>query len=175
MNNPLQTVNSFSTSLNLFNEVCKISNESNISNTFSNLLEQELQEKHENIPEHELFNPNIKLYDSRLPGDYVNSFKKNNATIEDTQVAARGAAANSGMHGSIDKTSALYEQALELESFFVKIMLSSMRATINQSSITGENSFASGMYQDMLYDQLSRDLTQNAGFGLADQIYIQLA
>lgn len=175
MNSSIQTVNNFSSSLNLFNEVSKISNESNISNKFSNLVEQELKEKQENMLDHELFNPNIKLYDSRLPGDYINSFKKNNVRPEDRHALARGAAANSGMQGSIDKTSALYEQALELESFFVKIMLSSMRATINQSSVTGENSFASGMYQDMLYDQLSRDLTQNAGFGLADQIYMQLA
>ncbi len=81
---------------------------------------------------------------------------------------------HSGQKGKIDKTSKLYEQALELESYFVKMMLSSMRNTVTKSSLTGGNDFAGKMYEDMLYDELSRDMTRSAGFGLADQVYLQL-
>ena len=113
--------------------------------------------------------------DPRLPGDFISSFSKTNPTKNDRSAMPSGAAANSGQKGKIDKTSKLYEQALELESYFVKIMLSSMRSTISKSNLTGQNDFAGKMYDDMLYDELSRDVTKNAGFGLADQVYLQLA
>jgi flagellar protein FlgJ len=31
------------------------------------------------------------------------------------------------------------------------------------------------MYEDMLYDEYATSMTKNAGFGLADQIYMQLS
>lgn len=113
--------------------------------------------------------------DPRLPGDFISSFSIENPVAADRDALPSGAAANAGLKGRIDKTSRLYEQSLELESYFVKIMLDSMRKTVQKSSLTGGNDFAGNMYQDMMYDQLSRDMTKNAGFGLADQIYIQLA
>ncbi len=112
--------------------------------------------------------------DPRLPGDYISSFHKDTANVADRSAAPVGAAANAGQKGKIDKTSKLYEQGLELESYFVKMMLSSMRNTVEKSDLTGKNDFASKMYDDMLYDELARDMTKNAGFGLADQIYLQL-
>lgn len=112
--------------------------------------------------------------DPRLPGDFISSFTIENPTKTDHAAQPVGAAANSGQKGKIDKTSKLYEQALELESYFVKMMLSSMRNTVTKSSLSGENDFAGKMYEDMLYDELSRDMTRSAGFGLADQVYLQL-
>ena len=55
------------------------------------------------------------------------------------------------------------------------MMLSSMRDTIHKSELSGKNDFAGKMYDDMLYDELSRDVTKSAGFGLADQVYLQLS
>ena len=72
---------------------------------------------------------------------------------------------------TIDKTSVLYEKALELESFFVKQMLSEMRKTILKAN---ESDFAQNMYEDMLFDEYATAMTKNAGFGLADQIYLSL-
>jgi peptidoglycan hydrolase FlgJ len=112
--------------------------------------------------------------DPRLPGDYISSFKVERPTAADRSARPVGAAANAGQKGSIDKTSKLYEQALELESYFVKMMLSSMRETISKSELSGGNDFAGKMYNDMLYDELARDVTKSAGFGLADQVYLQL-
>lgn len=115
------------------------------------------------------------INDPRLPGDFISSFKIDKPSPADHSADPVGAAANSGQKGKIDKTSKLYEQALELESFFVKMMLTSMRNTVSKSGLTGKNDFASKMYDDMLYDELARDMTKNAGFGLADQVYIQLS
>jgi flagellar protein FlgJ len=98
------------------------------------------------------------LTDRRLPGDIIGS--------------------SSGVTGkhTIDRTSKLYEKSQELETFFMKILLSSMRATVNKTSLTGEeNSFARGMYEDMMYDEFATAMTKNAGFGLADQVYLQLS
>lgn len=58
----------------------------------------------------------------------------------------------------------------------VKMMLSSMRNTIQKSDLLGkENSYARDMYEDMMYDNVAESITKNAGLGLADQIYIEMA
>ncbi len=108
-----------------------------------------------------------------ISGDYLQPFDIPSSLVSEKSPV--GAAANSGQTGSVDRTSRLYAQALELESYFVKIMISSMRNTIQKSGFSGEDNFASRMYEDMLYDQFSRTVTKNAGFGLADQIYLQLS
>ncbi|PIE98418.1 MAG: flagellar protein [Treponema sp.] len=117
----------------------------------------------------------VKNLSSGISGDYISSMKINNPTPADKQAAAKGDAAKSIMANNtkVDKTSKLYEKSLELESYFVKIMLNTMRKTLTGSSL-GDNSYASKMYKDMMYDELSRTVTKNAGFGLADQIYLQL-
>lgn len=118
----------------------------------------------------------------RLNGEYTTSFADAFRNEADKTATVSGAAANAaGAHGyttdkTVDKTSKLYAQALELESYFVKIMLSSMRNTISKTNLAGENNeYAQKMYEDMLYDELASSMTKNAGFGLADQIYLQLS
>jgi flagellar protein FlgJ len=111
---------------------------------------------------------------TRLNGDYTSGFAGTFTADADKHAAPRGAAATvTGK--TIDRTSELYEKSLELESYFVKIMLSSMRSTVTKTNLGGEeNSFAQNMYEDMLYDEYAVALTKNAGFGLADQIYLEL-
>ncbi|MBQ9908877.1 MAG: rod-binding protein, partial [Treponema sp.] len=74
---------------------------------------------------------------------------------------------------TIDRTSKLYEKSLEMESYVVKMMLSSMRKTVMKAD--GESNYAKNMYEDMLYDEYATMMTKNAGFGLADQMYLQLS
>ncbi len=119
--------------------------------------------------------PTKELHDPRLPGDYISSLIPLEQPRNAAASPATGAAANSGQAGVVDRTSKLYEQALELESYFVKIMLSSMRNTVQKGGLTGDTGFASNMYEDMLYDEFSRTVTRGAGFGLADQVYLQLS
>ena len=122
------------------------------------------------------------LFDTRLPGDILKSMKIENPVPADTHREVQGMASSFGKSGetvhsqySIDRTSKLYEQALEFESYFVKIMLDSMRNTLTGKTLAGDESFAGKMYQDMMYDELGRSMTKNAGFGLADQIYLELS
>ena len=57
----------------------------------------------------------------------------------------------------------------------VKMMLSSMRESVQHTSLSEGNDYARKMYDDMMYDNLAESMTKNAGFGLADQIYIELS
>ncbi|MDR2942487.1 MAG: rod-binding protein [Treponema sp.] len=74
---------------------------------------------------------------------------------------------------NIDKTDKLYGLCLELETFLVKNLLTGMRNTVQKSGLIDEG-FAGKIYEDMLYDEYAKDLTKNAGFGLAEQAYRQL-
>jgi flagellar protein FlgJ len=74
---------------------------------------------------------------------------------------------------SIDKNDKLYQLCLELETFLVKNLLTGMRNTVQKSGLV-DDSFAGKMYEDMLYDEYAKDFTKNAGFGLAEQAYLQL-
>lgn len=77
---------------------------------------------------------------------------------------------------AIDKTSALYEQALELESYFIKTLLSSARKALPDTSLFGdENSSGRAIYDDMMWDAISEAAAKNASLGLADLIYIELS
>ena len=111
----------------------------------------------------------------RLNGDYTSGYAGTFTLDSDKAAKVSGAAANQAnphvQAKTIDKTSTLYEKALELEGFFVKQMLSQMRKTVMKSN---ENSFAQDMYEDMLFDEYATAMTKNAGFGLADQIYLSL-
>jgi flagellar protein FlgJ len=75
--------------------------------------------------------------------------------------------------GKIDKNDKLYQLCLELETFLVKNLLTSMRSTVQKSGLV-EQGFAGKMYEDMLYDEYAKVLAQNAHFGLAEQAYSQL-
>lgn len=118
----------------------------------------------------------------KLSGDIQSAFDIINPTPADKAASPKGAAAGTmlakgadGKERKIDKTSELYKQALELESFFVKIMTDSMKKTLSGKTLSGEETFAEKMYKDMMYGELNRTLTKNANFGLADQIYLQLS
>ena len=111
----------------------------------------------------------------RLNGEYTTGFAGTYVSESDKSASPRGAAANQAnphvQSRTIDKTSQLYEKALEMESFFVKQMLNEMKKTIHKAN---ESDFAQNMYEDMLYDEYATAMTKNAGFGLADQIYLSL-
>ena len=113
----------------------------------------------------------------RLNGDWTTGFAHTYTSEADKHALARGAAANQAGAGgekrTIDRTSKLYESSLELESYLVKQMLNEMRKTVIKAD--GEQSQAKKIYEDMLYDEYAISMTKGAGFGLADQIYLQLS
>jgi flagellar protein FlgJ len=73
----------------------------------------------------------------------------------------------------IDKTSKLFEQCRELETFLVKNLITGMRNTVQKGGLI-EEGLAGKFYEDMLWDEYTKDFTRNAGFGLAEQAYLEL-
>ena len=159
------------------------SSPSSFSKLFDSLTLKAKDEENSKIEGNGGMAKKVEQFSSMLPGDFATSFKIENPTPHDKEAEPQGMAKGAYKEYSpegdirvktIDKTSTLYEKALELESYFVKIMTDSMRSTLTGKTLAGDESFASKMYKDMMYDELNRSLTKNAGFGLADHIYLQL-
>ena len=114
--------------------------------------------------------------EGRVNGDWTSGFSGTYTSSADKNALPRGAAANQAGERAekrtIDRTSKLYEKSLELENYLVKQMLSEMRKTVMKTN--GDDN-AKKIYEDMLYDEYATMMTKNAGFGLADQMYLQLS
>ena len=77
-------------------------------------------------------------------------------------------------NSDIKKDDKLFEACMELETFLIKNMLKSMRATIQKSNFL-ETGFAGEIYEDMLYDEHAKTYAKNAGFGFAEMAYRDLS
>ncbi|MCL2478766.1 MAG: rod-binding protein [Treponema sp.] len=94
----------------------------------------------------------------------------------DQQAAAQPAADTpvlSGGKAVIDRSSKLFETCQELETFLLKTLISSMRDTIQKSDLV-DSGYAGQVYEDMLYDEYAKSFSENAGFGFAEQAYLEL-
>ncbi|MDR1148703.1 MAG: rod-binding protein [Spirochaetaceae bacterium] len=80
---------------------------------------------------------------------------------------------SAGTKTFIDKKDKLYEQCEALETFLLKTLINGMRKTVEKSEFN-KNGFAGEMYEDMLYDEYTKDFTRSAGFGLAELAYLEL-
>lgn len=76
--------------------------------------------------------------------------------------------------GPIDRSSKLYQAAQDFEALFVKQMLNTMRKTVDKGELFNGGQ-AEEIFEDMLYDERAKMMTRNAGFGLADSLYRQMA
>ncbi|MFK7731989.1 MAG: flagellar assembly peptidoglycan hydrolase FlgJ [Pseudomonadales bacterium] len=77
--------------------------------------------------------------------------------------------------GRIDSDEALRNVAQQFESMFVNMMLKSMRAANQVFAKDGLfNSFESDMHQQMYDNQISLNLTEGNGIGLADVLFRQM-
>lgn len=78
----------------------------------------------------------------RLNGDYTQGFYGAFTSDSDKSARPQGFAANSktssGKTPVIDKTSELYAQSMEMENYMVKMMLSSMRNTVQKTGLAGK-------------------------------------
>ena len=68
----------------------------------------------------------------------------------------------------------LWNACKDFESVMMGQVLKQMRQTV-QISDPLNNSQASKMYRDMLDDEMSKSMSKGGGFGLAEQMYNQLA
>jgi Rod binding domain-containing protein len=85
----------------------------------------------------------------------------------------RSAAVQPGSRRVIEKTGKLYEACVEFEALFIKQMLSAMRKSVQKTGLL-DGGMAEDIFEDMLYDEYAKSMARNAGFGLADTVYLHL-
>ncbi|GHV89151.1 hypothetical protein AGMMS50267_15110 [Spirochaetia bacterium] len=113
------------------------------------------------------------------PGTGIDKQVPSDATASDTNSGKAATALSaerftgSSKKPVIDKTDKLYEQCEQLEMFLLKTLVSGMRKTVQKSELI-DTGFAGEMYEDMLYDEYTKDFSKNANFGLAELAYTEL-
>lgn len=68
----------------------------------------------------------------------------------------------------------LYDAALEFQSLFVKMMLKEMRSTLKPKNDLLYGGRTQEIFEDLLYDEYSKQMSKTGGFTLADDIYAQM-
>jgi murein DD-endopeptidase MepM/ murein hydrolase activator NlpD len=68
----------------------------------------------------------------------------------------------------------LADAAREFESLLAEAMLRSMRGALNEEEETGEG-YGRGIYEEMMYQQLARAISQKPGLGIAKMMDLKLA
>lgn len=69
----------------------------------------------------------------------------------------------------------LKQACVEFESYFINMMFKSMRNTIISSDGILKKSNAEKIFQEMLDEEMSKDVAKSGGIGLADMIYKELS
>ena len=73
-----------------------------------------------------------------------------------------------------EKDDAKLREACEgFESLFLNMMLKEMRKTVPQSDTS--NSYAMGVYQELLDEEIAKTASNGKGIGIADAMYNQLS
>ena len=75
---------------------------------------------------------------------------------------------------AIDKNDKLYELCMELETFLIKNLIKSMRATVQKTGLI-DTGFAGEVYEDMLYDEYTKAFARDANLGFAEMAYRELS
>jgi len=68
----------------------------------------------------------------------------------------------------------LWDTCIEMESLFVNNMFKEMRKTVHKSDWT-HGGHAEEIFEDMLYDEYSLQVSKNSNLGLAKMIYEQMS
>jgi len=69
----------------------------------------------------------------------------------------------------------LKDSCRDFEAMFIKQMLSSMKNTIQKTGMMGKENSGEKIFTDMLYDKYAESMADTAGFGIADQLYKEMA
>ena len=80
---------------------------------------------------------------------------------------------NPSSFGNINSEKKIEKVARDFESIFLHKLLTSMRKTVPKSGLL--DSFATDMYQSMMDEEISREMSKNKGMGLGEMIYNDLS
>ncbi|MCC5816512.1 MAG: rod-binding protein [Leptospira sp.] len=68
----------------------------------------------------------------------------------------------------------LYDASVEFESMFVKLMLKEMKNSVSKNKMI-HGGYAEEIFEDMLTDEQSKEISKNDSIGIAEQVYSTLS
>ena len=80
---------------------------------------------------------------------------------------------NESGFGKMDAEKDIEKVSRDFESVFLNKLISSMRKTIPKSGLL--DSFASDMFQSMMDEEMSKEMSKNKGMGMGEMIYNDLS
>lgn len=102
----------------------------------------------------------------------MTELKSAQTRVQDNSVQKFQQAAEASKNPQDDKK--LRDTCKEMEAVFLNILMSEMRKTVPKSSLT-ENSSGEEIMKSMLDSELTKNMSQAGGIGLADMMYRQLS
>ncbi|MDX1958296.1 MAG: rod-binding protein [Leptospiraceae bacterium] len=67
----------------------------------------------------------------------------------------------------------IFDASVEFESIFVNMMLKEMRKSVGKSGLIS-GGHAEEIFEDLLYDEYSKEISKNSSLGIAEQVYESL-
>lgn len=91
----------------------------------------------------------------------------------------RNSAVDSSLNADVRGASSKDDKALrdatrDFEALFIKQMLDSMRKTVPKDGML-DGGMGKDIFEDMLYDEYSKQMAKTADFGISDMMYKQLS
>ena len=80
---------------------------------------------------------------------------------------------NPSSFGNINSEKKIEKVSRDFESIFLHKLLTSMRKTVPKSGLL--DSFATDMYQSMMDEEISKEMSKNKGMGMGEMIYNDLS
>lgn len=103
--------------------------------------------------------------------DQIQMGQVNSAMQGDTEHRLASLAGDVKSTYSPDEATEIRKQAQKFEALFLKMMLDSMRKTVDKSDLFGDpNTPSSTIYNSMLDSEYAKIMSENGGLGLADMV-----
>lgn len=109
----------------------------------------------------------------------MGNFKSTQSQVQENKSRLESGALGSGLGKSGESVKSMEEERLkevckDFQSIFVKQMLDAMRETVNKEGMLS-GGHAEEIFEDMLYDEYAKDMSDNAELGLDEIMYEQLS
>jgi len=111
----------------------------------------------------------------------INPISSGNTILNTEQAKSKSEEVQTGMFEETLKKAVnekddkkLKEACRNFEAVFINMMFTQMRSTVQKNDLFS-GGFAEDTFEDMLYDNYSKEISKGSGIGLADVMYKQLS
>ena len=98
----------------------------------------------------------------------------NRMTISNTGPSGRAGVSSLERNLQTKNDDKIKQACSDFEAIFIKQMLDSMRKTVEKTSLLG-GGMAEDIFEDMIYDEYAKKMSNTGNLGLKDMLYRQLS